>query len=1156
MTTTKPKPLPPAGQRPPAPPWLKIIAWVMLLLCLGLASAHGSLLVWAATQPVMPLMQPIQLPTKASSKPITPNPANGNATITRITALAAAIIRMLLLAPGYRLIQAVGVLGLTVIGLELCLAAVILVIQTQMHCRQSRIHLRLGVPKSATNRSIPEIGADLYRALHRQLPTTGTLSGQAPWLVLTCSCRPDEPVELGVIVCGDPQRLTSWVVALRKTLQGLLPDAVIDVVPDRLIQEQEPDRFMAWAEWQLAAAPFYPLRLADDQTGSDLMGPLIATLSPRQGIQIIETHLVLQPRLDDHALWRGWRADGMRRLLKLQGKHEYAFTPDAKALEAKLQGSVFHTLLRAVVVGASREATTAELREIDAVIGQYAARSGSRLQRLVRRAGRLLRIARQGAAMRPYYQQALPYLAGVIVTLLLLLFGRPVSHFFASLIAIWPVLDLPRVVVQLLPQLWSPCLVLLLGLGATALLQQWLGFTSHAITRINTRVPRAVPLPGLLWGSAWHVSALLGPEELTALWHIPTTSLGRLVRWLPCRYLPPPPHAFVPTLPVQATPAKGLWWKRTKRSAPSAPHSSQQPTRLVLGIGRHHDQSEAPVGLPLRDARQGLAFTAPPGVGKTQLASNLADQLRPCGYTLIDGKGDDAGNLVETMRRRIPLIDEARLVVLDVLDAEWPIGLNPLSGVSLSDSGAIDQVLGQIEAIFARLDPETWTKAPRMKNYLRKATLLVLAGETHPTIAHVKQALLDERYRQVLLPQCTNVEVVDFWTIEFPQIGEQQRASRDALVSRFDMLLDSELTRFLFNQTLPALSFRDAIAERLIVLAPLPHRTLGGLAGPVGMLLFQGLMRAAFTRPGTDQTRTEYGFIGDEFQVLVENCDTKDIRDALTQVRAFGIVTIIANQLHAQLGDLAEYALTAISNRILLRTQEPDATLYARHYAESGITAADISGQEPREHQYAWIGVDGKLTKLFSMQPLPWQPALELHVPPHHGQSWQCLLPPNSPTPTFDQQILALIYGEHSDDYLLAQALAAANDEQWLMLIRRWDAIRSHQRGMLLRSPGCIPDTLERQRWLSRLRAARPRVLAMAEYARIRQAVQPASNQKQAQPQQRNLDTASPSHLPGSQQPSQQPHFTALDQRDPARLARLEPNDRQFDDVSDAEILQ
>lgn len=495
------------------------------------------------------------------------------------------------------------------------------------------------------------------------------------------------------------------------------------------------------------------------------------------------------------------------------------------------------------------------------------------------------------------------------------------------------------------------------------------------------------------------------------------------------------------------------------------------------------------------------------------------------------------------MRQRIPHEDEPRLVILDVLDADWPVGLNPLAGVDLRATGAVDQVLGQIEAIFARLDPETWAKAPRMKNYLRKAALLVLAGEPHPTIAHVKQALLDPAYRDRLLPSCHNVEVRDFWTVEFPQIGEQQKASRDALVSRCDMLLDSELTRYMFNQITPALSFHEAIAERLIVLAPLPHRTLGGLAGPVGMLLFQGLMRAAFSRPGSDLTRPEYGFIGDEFQVLIENCDTKDVRDALTQVRAFGIVTIIANQLHKQLGDLADYALTAVSNRILLRTQEPDATLYARHYAESGITAADISGQEPREHQYAWIGVNSNLTRLFSMRPLPWQQSLELTVPSYEGEPWQQLVPPDSSTPDFDRVVCALMYEAHVEREAIAEALARSDDERWALLLARWDAIRTHHRQHILAHPGCIPDTAERQRWLSRMRAARPRVLAMAEYARIRQALTPT-----AQPGQRpGQPTASPRPAqPGSggeARATQQPHYGELDERQAQRLGRAEPDD-------------
>ena len=179
-------------------------------------------------------------------------------------------------------------------------------------------------------------------------------------------------------------------------------------------------------------------------------------------------------------------------------------------------------------------------------------------------------------------------------------------------------------------------------------------------------------------------------------------------------------------------------------------------------------------------------------------------------------------------------------------------------------------------------------------------------------------------------------------------------------------------------------------------------------------------------------------------------------------------------------------------------------------------------------------------------------------MPRHAGTHWQTCLPPST-TPSFDQQILALVYGTHADEYLVAQALAAASDEQWAAVVARWDAIRSYQRAELLAHPGHIPDTHERQRWLSRLRAARPRVLAMAEYARVRQAVQPIAA---GEPRTRRPDAhaaasrAIPSTASIEHAPTQQPHFSTLDHRDPKRLSRIEPNDRQFERDALAEALK
>src|SRR5439155_3682093 len=205
---------------------------------------------------------------------------------------------------------------------------------------------------------------------------------------------------------------------------------------------------------------------------------------------------------------------------------------------------------------------------------------------------------------------------------------------------------------------------------------------------------------------------------------------------------------------------------------------------------------------------------------------------------LLGGKGDDqGGSLATTVRDYIPLAEEQRLIIFDILDTDWPIGINPLAGIDLKKPGAKDQALGQIMAIFARLDPTTWGKAPAMKEFVQMATLLVLEGERGPTLAHVKQCLLDAGYRAKLIPHCTNPDVLTFWTVTFPDQGEQQRTSLHALLRRFSQLLTTETTRYMVSQPASRLNLLEAIETGMIVLAPLPHITLGDLASAIGMLL-------------------------------------------------------------------------------------------------------------------------------------------------------------------------------------------------------------------------------------------------------------------------------------------------------------------------------
>jgi hypothetical protein len=142
---------------------------------------------------------------------------------------------------------------------------------------------------------------------------------------------------------------------------------------------------------------------------------------------------------------------------------------------------------------------------------------------------------------------------------------------------------------------------------------------------------------------------------------------------------------------------------------------------------------------------------------------------------------------------------------------------------------------------------------------------------------------------------------------------------------------------------------------------------------------------------------------------------------------------------------------------------------------------------------------------------LPWPTPLSIPVEPYHGPDWQTLIPPDSPDPAADAELLGLVYGTHARPSNIVQALADYSAEDWQFVLDRWEAIRQHHRQYIIAHPRCIaidttitdpdPDVqaarraarqrLDRQTWLSRLLVATPRVLAAAEYARIRRQIEP-----------------------------------------------------------------
>ena len=982
-------------------------------------------------------------------------------------------------------------LVLTPVLIELLVSAATLIAQrSDTHTHYLRV--RVPYPHTGGGKGVTagDVG-DVFRVLQRSLTTTS--SGSPPsYLSFTITGAPDTPAALGVVVGGGtPESRSSWSGSLQRALHAHHPEVVVDAFADPLqhaIQQGHEPQVMAWREYVLHEGAAHPLRLPD---AADNLAPMVSAVQTAPDVVAAEVQVLVRPRnrvQDAYAQWSAY-ARRFAALCKRHGRSQ-----DAKVFEEKIYETCFFDVsLRFVVIARTRPLAMRALNEMEGPLGVYTRKIVRRQywQRVARgdhyldpdlvdipppRPMQTLADVEQGmeqgkAALR-YDHDPTPLPKPT--------HGRiwrsphlTVRHRVQMVVIALMALAAPLLPMILLRDRLLALTGLITGVSAVVLGLVWFFRAAHGWTtvpsrrRVLQRMPRTSPPPAmLLWQPMWRPTAILSAPELAGLWNLPTPQLGQRVQWLDCRRIAPPPNAIV----TNAT----------------------RDGQIILGAITRENGQVDPIGVPLADLTKVMHMIAGMGAGKSRLLVNMVKQLLDYGVFLFDGKGDDRQGLTWAVQHIIPDPDEQRIMLLDLLDADWVIGLNPLDGVDLTAPGGTDRVLGQVRAVFARLDPETWAKSPGMAQFLDQATLLVLAGEPKPTLAHVAQALLDDAYRSAMLVHCTNREVVSYWETVYPQTTAQQKGSRDALLRRFGQLLVPDLTRRMITSPMP-IDLGQAIRDRLIVLAPIPHNTLGGLASAIGMLLFQAMVRAAFSRSGSVQTRALYPIVMDEFQIMVENGATTDVELALSQLRAQNMPLILAHQTFSQVGDLKDLLTVNSFARVMPQTRMPDADTLAKLFPTSPITAADIIGQRPLEHQYVSLGADP-----FSMEPLQWPVPLPAQT--HHAatpsdeaaRAWQRMHPDGDPNP-LDDLLIILAYEPETipTTTTVILALERMTDDQWRAVWDRWTMVRQFHRTYLIAHPETIPDRLTRQRWLSRLQWNTPRLLADAYYGRIRRMIDP-----------------------------------------------------------------
>lgn len=394
-------------------------------------------------------------------------------------------------------------------------------------------------------------------------------------------------------------------------------------------------------------------------------------------------------------------------------------------------------------------------------------------------------------------------------------------------------------------------------------------------------------------------SMILNTEELTSLFHFPTTTIQ--------------------------TPKV-----RFMKAEPAAPPANLPKEGVILGKNLYRGQ-ESVVRLQAEDRRRHLYVIGQTGTGKSVFLRNMMIQ------DIKDGQGigvlDPHGDLIEEVLGLIPKERAEDVIVLDPSDLERPLALNMLE----YDAKYPEQktfAVNELINIFDKLYDLKATGGPMFEQYTRNALLLLIDDPSEKfTLMEVPKLLADKEFRSRLLAKCQNMVVKDFWEKEAEKAGGEASLANMVpyITSKFNVFIANDYMRPIIGQSVSSLNFREIIDKKKILLANLSKGRLGDVnSSLLGLIITGKLLMAAFSRIDMpEQERQDFYLYMDEFQ----NFTTDSIATILSEARKYRLCLTIAHQFIGQLGDkIREAVFGNVGSLVGFRVGADDAEFLVKQF--------------------------------------------------------------------------------------------------------------------------------------------------------------------------------------------------------------------------------
>ncbi|MGO4452556.1 type IV secretory system conjugative DNA transfer family protein [Arthrobacter sp. RAF14] len=369
----------------------------------------------------------------------------------------------------------------------------------------------------------------------------------------------------------------------------------------------------------------------------------------------------------------------------------------------------------------------------------------------------------------------------------------------------------------------------------------------------------------------------------------------------------------------------------------------------VVGVSTAPGTEGKPLGLSIADSTRHFWTMGPTGVGKSSLLLNLLIQDLEAGRGMVVVEPKD---LVHDLLHHIPKQRREDVILLDPLDPEAVVGLNPLHLHGRSPALVADQLFSVFQGLYGN------ELGPRSSDILRNS-LFALASSGEGTLAQLPFLLSNRPFRErITRPIAAKDPLVagPFWHW-FENLSPESAATITApLMNKLRPLLSHQL-RHVLGQARPRFNLRQVLEEGKALLVPLQKGTLGPEAAQLlGALVVADAWAALQERTAIPpKDRHPVSFTVDEVQEYLRL--PMDLGDALALSRSLGACFHLAHQFLDQLPIQMRTAFEANArSRVFFQLARRDAKAAAD--MAPGLEPEDFMAL-PVRHVYAQLVHDG-----------------------------------------------------------------------------------------------------------------------------------------------------------------------------------------------------